>query len=751
MRLAGKERPGETAMPYQTQRAVALDFAANIAAGLRILTEKWNQTRDAGLTINNGDPSKIENWFYAVWAYNSGFYPDKGDGSAWGVGWLNNPVNPIYPANRQPFLDVTYEDAAHPQDWPYPEKVMGWAGHPVEVLEAPGELVAGYRPAWWNGTEETAPIHRANVKPPVTQFCDASNDCQPGESFTPNAPEVVGEPAGPCAHTNSSGQYDLKCWYHEPSTWKEDCDYSCGNELLRFDPGYAYQEDATSYPPRCDLSGLPDNAMVIDDVADSVPSIRPNCPRSWSNAGDFEFHFDQAADGTYPGKIDIHQIGGGFGGHFWFSHTRKADAEGGRLKATGTWSFDQAVNGWARVLVHMPDHGAHTQQAHYQIDTGSGQFTEDRYLSQGTEAHKWVSAGVYPFSGNPRVRLSSVTQDGYGEEDVAWDAVAIQPLPDKPEHIVAALGDSFASGEGAGDYYTETDNNHGTPRWAACRRSADAWARKMVLPGTSESLGAKADRFDPEAELGFVACSGALTHNVLGDTQPGNWSDPDAYGKGEGQFREIAQLKSGVLTEHTTLVTLSIGGNDGGFADAMGECGVGDCNSAEFYDKYKAKIQDIQPRIEEVLRRIAERAPNARIALMGYPKIFEAESCPQKATLFTSYEAKRINGLAIVMRDEQVKTVQRVAADGIDVTFADPFERFEGHGRCYSEAWLNGVSFSANGEGDFHDGDGLSTCFWWPGEDGCLSRESFHPNDAGTTGYARVMETRLTEIGYGGA
>ncbi len=37
MRKAGHERPNETALPYQTQRAVALDFAANVAAGLRIL------------------------------------------------------------------------------------------------------------------------------------------------------------------------------------------------------------------------------------------------------------------------------------------------------------------------------------------------------------------------------------------------------------------------------------------------------------------------------------------------------------------------------------------------------------------------------------------------------------------------------------------------------------------------------------------------------------------------------------------
>ena len=68
-------------------------------------------------------------------------------------------------------------------------------------------------------------------------------------------PDVIGEPAGPCAHRNSAGQYDLKCWYHQSNTWKPDCGFSCGNELLRFDPGYAYQEDGTAYAPRCDLSG----------------------------------------------------------------------------------------------------------------------------------------------------------------------------------------------------------------------------------------------------------------------------------------------------------------------------------------------------------------------------------------------------------------------------------------------------------------------------------------------------------------
>ncbi|BCB88663.1 golvesin C-terminal-like domain-containing protein [Phytohabitans suffuscus] len=429
MRLAGRTKPGETALPYDSQRAVALDFAANVAAGTRILQQKWNETRAAGLRINNGDAAKIENWFFAVWAYNSGYHPQSQAGAhngAWGVGWANNPVNPRYPANRKAFLDTTYEDAAHPQYWPYPEKVMGWAGHPVEVLESPNNLVAGFRPAWWNGDAVTGPLNRTNVKPPVTQFCDASNDCVPGASYLPTDPDVIGEPAGPCAHRNAAGQFDLKCWYHQPSTWKSDCNFSCGNELLRFDPGYAYQEDGTAYPPRCTLDGLPGNALIIDDVVDGTPSIRPNCGRPWSNAGTFTLTFRPDATGQYPGKIDTHQIGGGFGGHFWFTHTRTAADNGTKLEVQAKWRLGQTRNGPMKILVALPDHGAHTRLARYVVQTANG--PRERVVRQPGEGNRWVSIGTFMFNGVPEVTVSSITPDGDGSEDIAIDAMAFVPV-----------------------------------------------------------------------------------------------------------------------------------------------------------------------------------------------------------------------------------------------------------------------------------------------------------------------------------
>jgi hypothetical protein len=464
MRLAGRTNP-ETALPYQTQRAVALDFAANIAAGLRILQSKWNQTRSAGLIVNSGDASKIENWFFAVWAYNSGFYPQSGaggDNGAWGVGWANNPVNPKYPANRAPFLDLTYADAAHPQDWPYPEKVMGWAGHPVEVLESPGTLVAGYRPAWWNGDAVSAPANRAGAKPPVAQFCDSSNNCEPGAKYQPTDPEVIGEPAGPCAHRSSAGQIDLKCWYHQPNTWKADCSYSCGNEVLRFDPGYAYQDDGTAYAPRCTLDGLPSNALIVDDVPDGTPSIRPGCGRPWTNAGTFQFTFKQDSAGQYPGKIDTHQIGGGFGGHFWFTHTRTASDEGGKLEVQANWKLNQSRNGPMKILVALPDHGAQTNLAKYVVKTANG--PRERVIRQPGSGNRWVSLGAFMFNGVPEVDLSSVTRDGDGSADIAFDAIAFVPITgtfheesveavavfDEDQNIDAAAPSSWVGGPLAG-------------------------------------------------------------------------------------------------------------------------------------------------------------------------------------------------------------------------------------------------------------------------------------------------------------
>ncbi|CAM5737263.1 SGNH/GDSL hydrolase family protein OS=Streptomyces alboniger OX=132473 GN=CP975_00965 PE=4 SV=1 [Streptomyces alboniger] len=80
-----------------------MDYAANIAASVQILQAKWNQLYERGILANGGDPRYLENWWFALWAYNSGFNePTASDATApWGLGWFNNPANGLYPPDRQ--------------------------------------------------------------------------------------------------------------------------------------------------------------------------------------------------------------------------------------------------------------------------------------------------------------------------------------------------------------------------------------------------------------------------------------------------------------------------------------------------------------------------------------------------------------------------------------------------------------------------------------------------------------------------
>jgi len=184
---------GDDRSVYDTaeRQAIAVDYVANIAAGLNILIDKWNQLHDepAGATdtMNDDDPNWIENWFTALWAYNSGLhaYADRNSpdsGGYYGLGRLSNPANPNYPANRDGFLRDSYADAATPSHWSYPERIMGWIETP-QLKSAPGYNGPAYHePAYGENSPSAArgslnlplPVHNL---PSIWAFCDAASGC----------------------------------------------------------------------------------------------------------------------------------------------------------------------------------------------------------------------------------------------------------------------------------------------------------------------------------------------------------------------------------------------------------------------------------------------------------------------------------------------------------------------------------------------------------------------------------------------
>lgn len=89
----------------QTQSMIASNFTYNIAFGAQMLAEKWASTPRVG----DGDPTVVENWYYALWAYN-------------GWGWVNNPNNPRFSRRGTP--------ATNPSTYPYQERVLYLVAHP---------------------------------------------------------------------------------------------------------------------------------------------------------------------------------------------------------------------------------------------------------------------------------------------------------------------------------------------------------------------------------------------------------------------------------------------------------------------------------------------------------------------------------------------------------------------------------------------------------------------------------------------
>ena len=88
-----------------------------------------------------------------------------------------------------------------------------------------------------------------------------------------------------------------------------------------------------------------------------------------------------------------------------------------------------------------------------------------------------------------------------------------------------------------------------------CHRSPFTWSRLATLPGSTSTVGSRANTWDPTLDYHLLACSGAQTYNV----------------EYQGQYGELS-MNAGFCDENTTLVTLSIGGNDAGFSRILREC-----------------------------------------------------------------------------------------------------------------------------------------------------------------------------------
>ncbi|MGW4797432.1 golvesin C-terminal-like domain-containing protein, partial [Nonomuraea sp. NPDC004297] len=732
-------RLADTTMTTVQKRAIALDYATNIAASLRILQQKWNQTRAAGITVNDGDPRWPENWWAAVWAYNTGMNPSARTGNTsgctpspqctdadgnWGLGYTNNLANASYPRDRQPFLATDPDDARDPQYWSYPEKVMGWAAFPIIKVEVtdPDQWQPGFTPAWWttDGDRQEA------VRPPLDLFCDATIHCD------------LNRAGEACARA------DFHCWWHEPVTWKANCQYQCGNTTAAHGPGAPEPAGAEgrNYPPECGLGGLPSGTIIVDDTP--AAPVR-GCSRPNQN-GTFGFWFAQDDAGKYRSKIDFHQIGSGWGDHFWFSHTW--DHPQSAHEVRGIWTPNLPQTGWYRVLAHLPDHGAHTRTARYEVKLADG-TVRSRVVNQFSQdkSNNWAHVGSFRLGPGSNVSLTNLYDKGDGSWDVAWDAMAFVPLSGKP-YTYVALGDSFSSGEGNGPYERNSDFEWHNAEDRCHRSEAGAYPRMITHNGVR--IAEQSNGGQPY-EFHFQACAGATAvamTDAAVDAGGENENESTPWRAADWRFGEEQQLERGYLDADTDLVTVTMGGNDMSFSTVIQGCAFvavpfSSCLDDDFHLERNGRVDRLplrqyQPhvidltmvKLRTVFEEITRRAPNARVVVLGYPALWarresRSTGCFAQYGLLSHNDLDWFNEAALLFGNKLADVVLSMRDAGKNIRYVSANAYYAGHRLCEvtNAFWL-------------HDFNYLDLSF--PG--------ALHPNVAGQTGYARAAQIGKEEL-----
>jgi len=238
-----------------------------------------------------------------------------------------------------------------------------------------------------------------------------------------------------------------------------------------------------------------------------------------------------------------------------------------------------------------------------------------------------------------------------------------EPPLSEPVGRYVALGDSFTAGPLIP--YVDADR-------AACLRSSANYPAVL-------GRWLRADR------LVDVSCSGADTEDLRAE-----------------------QLRS--VTAVTDLVTVGIGGNDFSiFATLAQRCAElagtaptgapcrGALRRADGTNPLLAQADRVGRRLAGALRTVAERAPDAVVAVVGYPRILPASgTCTSVPLAAGDYAfADRV--------ERRLNSALRAAATQADATYVDTYGPSRGHDACAGgAAWVNGQDTRAVRALGFH-------------------------------------------------
>ncbi|WP_247827071.1 SGNH/GDSL hydrolase family protein [Arthrobacter antioxidans] len=227
---------------------------------------------------------------------------------------------------------------------------------------------------------------------------------------------------------------------------------------------------------------------------------------------------------------------------------------------------------------------------------------------------------------------------------IGGTAGPVAAAPPAPLSYVA-LGDSYASGFGAGSYVN------------ACGQTP------LGLPGI----------LDTKKQVELVAdatCAGAKAATEAG----GALDLPEQVGR---------VVASGALSPSTDLVTISAGGNDAGFGQVAGVCATRPTAECEQFiaAQNATALPALGCTLDALYSTIGSAAPHATVVVTGYPHLFTPEAGTPVLLPVASQTAFNDG-------TDAVNAVIRSRAEAHGFTFVDLVRKFEGHGLGSADPWI---------------------------------------------------------------
>jgi hypothetical protein len=273
--------------------------------------------------------------------------------------------------------------------------------------------------------------------------------------------------------------------------------------------------------------------------------------------------------------------------------------------------------------------------------------------------------------------------------NVTYSVAGYQP----PQLGYLALGDSFSSGEGAYEYEVGTDQPENN-----CHLSKRSYPYL-----TAQALNI--------SSFHSVACSGAVSSDYYGPQDKKNEvNSPLGFWLPgyRGQYEYIERAGD------ASAVTISMIGNDIGFGDKLKKCIIGTDSCFHFREDRESVAYEIHSKFNTLLSiyaDIQDKAPEAKIYVLGYPQLFGTGSeCGLNVRLDTE-ERLFARGLATYLN-----AVIKAATEKVGVQYIDVEHAFSGKQHCDSgEKAVNGLTAGDDFVADI----------------GPIGNESYHPNQVG--------------------